>query len=102
MTAAVFLRKITQTFLHSIRNTDEKPTVKKLFEVTQKLIQEPRLEISVVSEISWRTFPCEWLSLMNDEEVINLSKAKVHVFSDSVMCLGTVRSLIQTKNGKPN
>ena len=27
------------------------------------------------------------LSLVNDEEVISLSHAKVHVFSDSVLCL---------------
>ena len=27
-------------------------------------------------------------SLVNDEEVISLSHAKVHVFSDSVLCLG--------------
>ena len=30
---------------------------------------------------------------MNDEEVINLSKSKVHVFSDSVLCLEKVRQL---------
>ena len=28
------------------------------------------------------------LSLVNDEEVISLSHAKVYVFSDSVLCLG--------------
>ena len=30
------------------------------------------------------------LSLVNDEEVISLSHAKVYVFSDSVLCLGKV------------
>ena len=30
------------------------------------------------------------LSLVNDEEVISLSHAKVYVFSESVLCLGKV------------
>ena len=30
------------------------------------------------------------LSLVNDEEIIRLSHAKVYVFSDSVLCLGMV------------
>ena len=33
---------------------------------------------------------------MNDEEVINLSKAKVYVFSDSVLCLGMGRPFRQS------
>ena len=48
------------------------------------------LEISGVSEISSGTSAWERLSLVNDEEVINLSQAKVYVFSDS-LCLGKVR-----------
>ena len=35
--------------------------------------------------LSWKQ-----LSLVNDEEVISLSHAKVYVFSDSVLCLGKV------------
>ena len=34
--------------------------------------------------------PWKHLSLVNDEEVISLSHAKVYVFSDSVFCLGEV------------
>ena len=34
--------------------------------------------------------PWKQLSLVNDEEVISLSHAKVYVFSDSVLCVGTV------------
>ena len=52
MNAAVFLGKDYSDNLHSIRNTDEMPTVKKLFEETLKLIREQRLKISGVSEIS--------------------------------------------------
>ena len=43
-----------------------------------------------VSQISWENSPWKQLSLVNDEEVISLSHAKVYVFSDSVLCLGKV------------
>ena len=86
-----FLGKDHSDILHSTRNTDEKPIVKNLFEVSQRLIREQRLEFSGVSEISWGTSPWRRLSVVNDEEVINLSKANVCVFSHSVLCLGRVR-----------
>ena len=38
----------------------------------------------------WEDSPWRQLSLVNDEEVISLSRAKVCVFSDSVLCLGKV------------
>ena len=41
-----------------------------------------------VSRISGERSPWKQLSLVNDEEVISLSHAKVYVFSDSVVCLG--------------
>ena len=41
-----------------------------------------------MSPISWEDSPWKQLSLVNDEEVISLSHAKVYVFSDSVLCLG--------------
>ena len=43
-----------------------------------------------MSQISWENSPWKKLSLVNDEEVISLSRAKVYVFSDSVLCLGKV------------
>ena len=70
-----FLEKDYLENLHSIRNPKEKPTVKKLFEVSQRLFRE-QSEISGVSQISWETFQWERLSLVNDDEIINLSKAK--------------------------
>ena len=88
MHAAIFLGKDSSENLHSVRNTDQKPTVQKLFDVTQKLIREQKLEISRVSELCWGNFTCEKLALVDDEEVIQLMKAKVHVFSDSVLCVG--------------
>ena len=44
-----------------------------------------------MSEISSVTSLWETLTLVNDEETINLSRAKVYAFSDSVWCLAKVR-----------
>ena len=44
-----------------------------------------------VSQINWEDSPWRQLSLVNDEEVISLSHAKVCVFSDSVLCLRKVK-----------
>ena len=41
-----------------------------------------------MSQISRESSQWKQFSLVNDEEVISLSHAKVHVFSDSVLCLG--------------
>ena len=41
-----------------------------------------------MSQLSWESSPQKQLSLVDDEEVISLSHAKVYVFSDSVLCLG--------------
>ena len=61
-----------------------------MFEISEKLILEESDEIFGVSQISWENSPWKQLSLVNDEEVISLSHAKVYVFSDSVLCLGKV------------
>ena len=61
-----------------------------MFEISEKLILEQSDEIFGVSQISWENSPWKQLSLVNDEEVISLSYAKVNVFSDSVLCLGKV------------
>ena len=59
-----------------------------MFEKSEQLILERSDEILGVSQISWESSPLKQLSLVNDEEVISLSHAKVYVFSDSVLCLG--------------
>ena len=41
-----------------------------------------------MTRISWENSPWKQLSLVKDEEVLSLSQ--VHVFSDSVLCLGKV------------
>ena len=59
-----------------------------MFAICEKLIIEQSGEIFGVSQISWEDSPWRQPSLVNDEEVISLSHAKVHVFSYSVLCLG--------------
>ena len=58
------------------------------FVISEKLILEQSGEIFGVSQICWEDSSWKQVSLLNDEEVISLSHAKVHVFSDSVLCLG--------------
>ena len=65
-------------------------TLKPMFKISEKMVLEQSDEIFGVSQISWENFPWKQLSLVNDEEVISLSDAKVYVFSDSVLCLGKV------------
>ena len=59
-----------------------------MFEISEQLILEQSDEIFGVSQISRESSPWKQLSLVNDEEVISLSHAKVYVFSDSALCLG--------------
>ena len=59
-----------------------------MFGISEQLNLEQSDEIFGVSQISWESSPWKQLSLVNDEEVISVSHAKVHVFSDSVLCLG--------------
>ena len=86
--ASVFMGKNYSDNLHSIKNTGENLTMKQMFEISEQLILEQSDEIFGVSRISLKKSPCKQLSLVNDEEVISLSHAKVYVFSDSVLCLG--------------
>ena len=74
--------------LHSIKKTGKDLTLKQMFEISEKLMLEQSDENSGVNTISWEDFSWKQVSLVNDEEVISLSHAMVHVFSDSVLCLG--------------
>ena len=70
--------------------------LKQMFEILEQLILEQSDEIFGVSQISWESSPWKHLSLVNDEEVISLSHAKVDVFSDSVLCLGKMNPTSKT------
>ena len=56
-----------------------------------------RWDIWSVSIKLWRFFMETMIFLVNDEEVLSLSHAKIHVFSDSVLCLEKVNQN-QTSN----
>ena len=58
-------------------------TKKQMFDISEKLIVGQSDEIFGVSPINWEDSSWKQLSLVNDEEVISLSHAKVYVFSDS-------------------
>ena len=68
------------------RNTDFEE-LKTLFDIAQKLILEEKHEIKQVSPIEWHVTP-RMRSTLPHDRVIKLSKARVHVYSDSVLCLG--------------
>ena len=61
-----------------------------MFDISAKLVGEQD-EISQCGyKIHWEKHSWKHLSLIGDETVINLQRAKVYVFSDSVLCLGRV------------
>ena len=86
--ASVFMGKNYREILHSTKNTGKDLTMKQMFDRSQKLIAEQSDEIYGVNAINWDDSSWKQLSLIGDEEVISLSHAKVHVFLDSVLCLG--------------
>ena len=64
-------------------------TLKQMFGISAKLVGEQD-EISNLETIRWEKHSWKYLSLIGDERVINLQRAKVYVFSDSVLCLGKI------------
>ena len=88
MNAATFMGKIFQDNQNSIMNTSDL-TLKKMFDISAKLVSEQD-EIFKVDTIRWEKHSWKYLSLIGDETIINLQRAKVYVFSDSVLCLGKV------------
>ena len=76
--ASVFMGKNYSENLHSIKNTGKDLTLKQMFEISEQLVLGQSDEIFGVSQISWENSPWkQLLSLVNDEEVISLSHAKV-------------------------
>ena len=61
-----------------------------MFDISTKLVAEQD-EISGLETIGWEKHSWKYLSLIDDERIINLQRAKVHVFSDSVLCLGKIQ-----------
>ena len=88
MNAATSMGKNFQDNQNFILNTTDL-TLKKMFDISAKLVGEQE-DISNVVKIHWEKHSWKHLSLIGDETVINLQRAKVYVFSDSVLCLGRV------------
>ena len=88
MESAVFMGKNFQNNQNSIVNTADL-TQKQMFDISAKLVAEQD-EISNLETIGWEKHSWKYLSLIGDERVINLQRAKVYVFSDSVLYLGKI------------
>ena len=88
MNAATFMGKHFMDNQNSNMNTSDL-TLKKMFDISAKLVSEQD-EINSVDKIHLEKHSWKNLSLIGDETVINLQRAKVYVFSYSVLCLGRV------------
>ena len=88
MNAATFMGKNFQDNQNSIMNTSDL-TLKRMFDISAKLVSEQD-EIFKGDTIHWEKHSWKYLSLIGDETIINLQRAKFHVLSDSVLCLGRV------------
>ena len=88
MDSATFMVKNFQDNQNSIVNTTDL-TLKQMFGISAKLVGEQD-EISNLETIRWEKHSWKYLSLIGDERVINLQRAKVYVLSDSVLCLGKI------------
>ena len=60
-----------------------------MFDISTRLVSEQD-EISGLETIGWENHSWKYLSLIDDERIINLQRTKVYVFSDSVLCLGKI------------
>ena len=94
MNAATFMGK---NFLDNQNSTMNSTglTFKKMFDITVKLVGEQE-EINNVDKIHWEKHSWKHLSLTGDETVINLQRAKVYVFSYSVLCLGRIHQHLES------
>ena len=75
MESAVFMGKNYQNNCHSIVNTTDL-TLKQMFDISTKLVSEQD-EILGLETIGWEKHSWKYLSLIGDETVINLQRAKV-------------------------
>ena len=69
-------------------------TVKHLFDVTRKLVRD-QTEIQGISLIIWQEHSWKRTTLLN-HRAVRLSKAKAHVFSDSVSCMRRISACTES------
>ena len=60
-----------------------------MFDISTRLVSEQD-EISGLETIGWENHSWKYLSLIDEERIINLQRTKVYVFSDSVLCFGKI------------
>ena len=88
MKSAVHVGREYQQNLIACRNTNFEE-IKTLFDITLKLIVENSFETLNLSSMIHNFSP--WMrSTLCHDQVVKWSKAKVHVYSDSVLCLGNM------------
>ena len=88
LNAATFMGKNFSTIQSFVMNSEDL-TLKQMFDITAQLVNNQE-EIHGLFKIQWEKDSWKRLSLIGDETVINLQSTKVHVLSDSVLCLGRV------------
>ena len=62
--------------LYSIKNTRKEITMKQMFDISEHLISEQSVEIYGVNTINWGDSARKHLSLIGNEDVVSLSRAK--------------------------
>ena len=97
MESGVFMGKNYLNNCHSISNTKDL-TLKQMFDKTTRLVSEQSDEISGLETIGWENHSWKYLSLIDEEQVVNLQRTKVYVFSDSVLCLGKIHENPQSND----
>ena len=95
MKAAVHLGQMFNEHLLTCRNTNFEE-LKTMFGINQRLVWDQDFEILNVSTIGWEFTP--WMRFTWLHDKVKWTEAKVHVYSDSVLCLERCPKLIQ--NGK--
>ena len=93
--ASVFMGKNYSDNWHSIKNSKDF-TMKRMFDISEKLVSEQSDEIYGVKTINWENSSWEYSSLIGAEQVISLQRTKVYVFSGSVLCLGKIHENTQS------
>ena len=75
--ASVFMGTNYSENLHCIKNTGQNLALKQMFDISEKLITEQSDEIFGVTPIDWEDSSRKQLSVVNEEEVVSFSRAKV-------------------------
>ena len=90
LNAATFMGKNFSTVQSVVKN-HESLTLKQTFDVTAQLVNNQD-EINGLDKILWGRDSWTRLSLIGDEIIVNLSRTKVYVFSDSqILCCASER-----------